>query len=86
MRAVVRDRAGLIWGGIPFDGIVRFDGRGFLPPFNTTTVTNGLLDNAILCIHLDPDGVMLFGTREGGVARYDGRQFEAFPVQGPASR
>jgi len=76
---LVRDRTGLIWI-TTWDnkGIARLDGRAFLPTFNTTTVTNGLLDDGIWCVQLDPDGVLWFGTRNGGVTRYDGQQFEAF--------
>jgi signal transduction histidine kinase/CheY-like chemotaxis protein/ligand-binding sensor domain-containing protein len=74
---LARDRTGLIWGCTHDKGIARFNGQQFLRTFNTTTVTNGLLDDGLRCVQLDPDGVLWFGTANGGVSRYDG-QFEAF--------
>jgi len=75
---LTRDRTGLIWGCTHDQGIARFNGQQFLPTLNTTTVTNGLLDDGLRCVQLDPDGVLWFGTRNGGVSRYAGQQFEAF--------
>ena len=50
------------------------------PPFKKGTWKNydtldGLADNGVMGIYCAPDGVMWFGTRGGGVSRYDGNQF-----------
>ena len=51
-----------------------------LAPFKRGTWRNydtldGLVHNDVNSIHRDPDGVMWFGTKGGGVSRYDGKEF-----------
>ena len=42
---------------------------------------DGLAYNNTYAIHRDPDGVMWFGTRNGGVSRYDGKAFVTFTTE-----
>lgn len=39
---------------------------------------NGLSNNFVSCIFQDKQGYMWFGTREGGINRFDGNEFEVF--------
>ena len=43
--------------------------------WKTYDTLDGLADNFILSFYCDPDGVMWFGTVNGGVSRYDGKEF-----------
>ncbi|MBC8228014.1 carboxypeptidase regulatory-like domain-containing protein, partial [bacterium] len=45
------------------------------------TCLDGLPHIEVRVIYRDPDGVMWFGTRGGGVARYDGREFVNFTIR-----
>jgi signal transduction histidine kinase/ligand-binding sensor domain-containing protein len=78
MADLARDQAGVLWAVTWDKGIARFKDGALLPTLTAATVTNGLLADAFSCITIDPDGVLWFGTQYAGVARYDGRQFEAF--------
>jgi ligand-binding sensor domain-containing protein len=65
-----------MWFGTTGGGISRYDGKEFV---NFTT-EDGLLDNWLLAMYGDPDGVMWFGTWRG-VSRYDGREFVNFTAK-----
>ena len=45
------------------------------------TCLDGLPHIEVRVIYRDPDGVMWFGTRGGGVSRYDGREFVNFTIR-----
>lgn len=45
-------------------------------PFANFTVDNGLPQGQVLSAFQNEDGVMWFGTSGGGIAKYDGRNFE----------
>jgi ligand-binding sensor domain-containing protein/serine phosphatase RsbU (regulator of sigma subunit) len=44
--------------------------------FSNYTVESGLLQSQILSVFQDTDGVMWFGTNEGGVTKFDGNNYE----------
>jgi len=46
--------------------------------WRTYTTFDGLLENYVTGIHQDAEGFMWFSSYGGGVARYDGQQFETF--------
>ena len=61
---------GSMWLATWGNGFYRYDGKQFL---NFTT-KDGLANNYVKAIYRTPDGVLWFGT-EGGVSRYDGKEF-----------
>jgi ligand-binding sensor domain-containing protein/serine phosphatase RsbU (regulator of sigma subunit) len=54
-------------------GLTKFDGEGF----QTWTTNEGLLNNTIIRLFEDSQGVLWIGT-ETGLSRYDGRRFTHF--------
>jgi hypothetical protein len=52
-------------------------GRGHWQTFGQV---DGLVSQTVYAIHQDQKGIMWFGT-EGGISRYDGRQFRSFTKQ-----
>ena len=49
--------------------------------WKTFTTLDGLAHNAVMDIYRDPDGVMWFATRGGGISRYDGKEFLNFTTE-----
>nr|MBC8231096.1 carboxypeptidase regulatory-like domain-containing protein [bacterium] len=45
------------------------------------TCLDGLANDRVVAIYRDPDGVMWFGTWNGGVSRYDGKEFVNFTTE-----
>ena len=43
--------------------------------WRTITHFDGLANNHVLAVYQDSHGMMWFGTRGGGISRYDGREF-----------
>jgi ligand-binding sensor domain-containing protein/serine phosphatase RsbU (regulator of sigma subunit) len=76
-KSAICDRAGNLWFGTPGGGVSRYDGTSF----STFTTTNGLANNAVLCITEDKDGNMWFGTDGGGASLYDGTSFTNFTTE-----
>jgi len=86
IRAIHSDPDGVLWFGsggwrlglsrLEGGGVSRYDGKGFV---NFTT-EDGLAGNTVSTIHLDPDGILWFGTNSG-VSRYDGRRFINFTAE-----
>jgi two-component system response regulator HydG len=73
----------MIWFGT-MGGVSRYDGRdqalkkleqrdvGDSPHFTSFTDEDGMVNNRVIAIHIDPEGIMCFGTGGAGVACYDG--------------
>ena len=61
----------------PFAKGGRGDFLGGVGGFTTLTTQDGLVHNAVTALHRAPNGMMWFGT-EGGVSRYDGKEFVNF--------
>lgn len=69
-----------LWIGTS-NGLIRFDRRTEEPQvFNTKT--SGLLSNVIVSITPDRKGNVWIGTYGGGLARFDGREWEIFTPYG----
>jgi signal transduction histidine kinase/ligand-binding sensor domain-containing protein len=70
VRAVVRDRAGVIWCGFSEGGLARIAGDDvsfFHRP-------DGLASDAVQCLFADDDGTLWIGTVDNGLSRFkDGR-------------
>jgi len=84
--AIHSDPDGILWFGsggwqigdwlLEGGGVSRYDGKGFV---NFTT-EDGLAGNTISAIHVEPDGILWFGT-DSGVSRYDGKRFINFTTE-----
>lgn len=86
---IMEDRAGNIWFTRSGYGAYKYDGKNFTP----FTTNEGLPSNCVQAIHEDQQGNIWFGTRvaekdhpeeeqrvgEGGLSRYDGKNFQHFP-------
>lgn len=68
VHAVAQDRDGFLWAGT-WEGVVRFNGRGFTL-FDRQN-TPGAELAGVFSIVPEPDGGVLFGTARDGVFRYD---------------
>ena len=66
-----------MWFGT-WDGVSRYDRA--TGSFTNLTIQDGLAHNTIAAIYCAPDGIVWFGTRGGGVSRYDGHSFLNFNV------
>ena len=60
------DKAGHVWVGIDGKGVNEFDGQ----TWRTYTEADGLTNNSVLAIAVDPAGPKWFGTR-GGLSKFD---------------
>jgi ligand-binding sensor domain-containing protein len=80
-RGLLEDNSGNIWAGTRYKGVYRYDGKTF-----TNMLQNGSFDSyTVLSIIQDKTGNIWFGTEagdeskrqtEGGVWRYDGKNFQ----------
>ena len=68
--APFEDRRGDLWFSTVFEGLIRYDGTGFV----TFTKEDGLAADSIRDILEDDEGVLWVGTT-GGLSRYDGESF-----------
>jgi ligand-binding sensor domain-containing protein len=64
------DRHGLLWFPTAFDGVIRYDGSGFV----AFTILDGLASNTVRDVLEDRNGTLWFATG-AGLSRYDGRSF-----------
>ena len=71
-----QDSKGNVWFACA-EGVLKFDGR----ELNYFSVKDGLSDSQILSIGESRDGILWFGTLEGGVTRFDGTSFEAITMK-----
>jgi len=83
VNAIYRTSDGIMWFGVR-GGVSRYDfdtlrtqskdGKEFV----NFTKEEGLVENWVTAVYQDKDGMMWFGTTEGGVSRYDGSEFVNF--------
>lgn len=66
---------GEFWIGSYNDGLIHFDGQEY-EQFN---IQNGLLNNTVMDIKVDEEGVFWIATY-GGVAKYDGEMFTHYTI------
>jgi ligand-binding sensor domain-containing protein/serine phosphatase RsbU (regulator of sigma subunit) len=69
--ALMQDSKDYIWLGTA-NGVSRFDGK----KFENFTTRNNLAAGGVKCILEDSLGYIWFGHLNGGISRYNGRQFE----------
>ena len=67
---MAQDKQGFLWIGT-YDGLNRYDGSGVVVYRNIPGDPRSLPDNSIRSLHVDPDGLLLVGTKNGGLAAYD---------------
>jgi ligand-binding sensor domain-containing protein len=80
-RALFRDSRGDVWIGGYDGGLARLPHGDPTGPVKLYTTADGLPDNGIRCIAECRDGTLWFGTRYGGLARYDGQAFQSVTLQ-----
>lgn len=71
---ITEDLVGNIWIGTS-EGVSRFDGRSF-SNFNDSTGLS--VNKGIYSILVDEEGIIWFGSRGGGLIKYDGETFQSF--------
>ena len=75
-RSVHSDLSGAIWFGIwPEHNVYRYDGN----EYTRFSTKDGVVNNTIMTIYRDPEGIMWFGSEGAGLLRYDGRGVGDFP-------
>jgi ligand-binding sensor domain-containing protein len=74
VQAVLRDRAGVLWFGTS-SGLTRIDST----TVRTFTHQDGLPNDLVLSLFEDRSGTLWAGTDNGGLARFDGTAWTAFP-------
>jgi ligand-binding sensor domain-containing protein len=74
---ILEDRRGNIWFASLDSGVYYYNGKSF----QHFTTTEGLANNAVMCIYEDKAGIIWFGTGGGGVSRYDGKSFRNFTTK-----
>ena len=83
---ILEDRAGNLWFATYGGGVSRYDGTEWRSDpadltdlrFTNFDTGNGLAHNAVLSMLEDSAGNIWFGTKSGGVTRYDGENFQIF--------
>jgi ligand-binding sensor domain-containing protein len=70
VRAIAEDPQGLLWLGIEYHGLCRYDGESFIVYAHDPARPDGLPSNVIDALHFDPGGVLWVGT-EDGLARFE---------------
>ena len=73
---ILEDRRGNLWFASLDSGVYYYNGKSF----QHFTTTEGLANNAVMCIYEDKAGIIWFGTG-GGVSRYDGKSFRNFTTK-----
>ncbi|WP_128544518.1 ligand-binding sensor domain-containing protein [Larkinella soli] len=71
--SILEDRKGNFWFGTSGSGVFYYDGKSF----QNFTTREGLVNNSVMPIFEDKDGIIWLGTG-GGVSRYDGKSFQNF--------
>lgn len=71
--SVLEDRKENFWFGTSGSGVYYYDGKSF----QNFTTREGLVNNSVMPIYEDKDGIIWLGTG-GGVSRYDGKSFRNF--------
>ncbi len=81
---LAQDKQGFLWIGT-YDGLNRYDGSSVKVYRNTPGNPNSLPDNSIRTLHVDDDGLLLVGTKNGGLAAYDrsADTFRPYPTAHP---
>ena len=81
---MAQDKQGFLWIGT-YDGLNRYDGSNIVVYRNVPGDPHSLPDNSIRTLHVDPDGQLLIGTKNGGLAAYDRKtdSFRPFPPDSP---
>lgn len=69
------DNNGKLWIGTNGRGVFTMESGNPTAGFQRYTVMQGLCDNTVHCITTDQAGNIWIGTKEGGISKYDGRQF-----------
>jgi len=67
---VTQDKSGRIWAGTTFGASVLENGS-----WTTYTTDHGLAGNWVTSIAVDDEGVIWFGTYQGGVGSFDGQEW-----------
>lgn len=83
---VLEDRRGNLWFATLDSGVYYYnarlnDGVGQGKTFQHFTTREGLANNGVMCIYEDKAGNIWFGTKGGGVSRYDGKSFQNFATK-----
>jgi PAS domain S-box-containing protein len=84
---LAQDRQGFLWIGT-YDGLNRYDGSGVTVYRQDPGDANSLPDNSIRSLYVDPDGLLLVGTKNGGLSAYDETTdtFRPYPANRPYPR
>jgi ligand-binding sensor domain-containing protein len=89
VNTIFLDKAGILWFGTNGKGVYRYDPSAessVSTGANENTLTNfseqdGLCNNFVQCIIQDKTGELWFGTRFGGLSRYNGTAFKNFTTK-----
>ena len=73
--SIIQDKNHLIWMGTP-SGVSTFDGLGF----KNYTSEQGLAENGVWTVFQDRRGYIWFGHYDGGISRWNGKNFEFIPA------
>jgi streptogramin lyase len=76
IRAIYRDPDSVMWLGIEFGGVARYDGQTFV-----NLGSGEGWDKGVWAIHRSSDGSLWFGTYGSGVWRYSADEFVTFTVK-----
>src|SRR4051794_14184173 len=68
----LQDSKGYLWFGT-MDGLVKYDGYNFINYKHTPYDTTSLIDNWIISLWEDKDGIIWIGTAESGLSKFDRR-------------
>ncbi|MHC1789342.1 two-component regulator propeller domain-containing protein [Solidesulfovibrio sp.] len=81
---MAQDKQGFLWIGT-YDGLNRYDGTRVVVYRNIPGNPDSLPDNSIRALHVDADGLLLVGTKTGGLAAYDRASdtFRPYPAASP---
>lgn len=89
VNSIYQDKAGDIWFGTNGNGVYRYDGTSSpdgKPHLTHFTEKDGLCNDVVQCIVQDDSkgehkGEMWFGTRFGGMSRFNGTSFKSFTTR-----
>ena len=77
--SIVQDRNGDIWAGSYGNGLYKYSGGAWT---NFTTSNSGLLDNYILSLKVDPDGILWIGAFDG-ITKLSGTNWSTVTTDAP---